>query len=149
MFKSRKSTSLLVFVILLLISFVGLTVTANLLGNTQKFDLTDNKRFSLSPASKKILSELTAPVYVRVYLSNNLVKENPQYSAYASFVLRYLKKYQQAAAVDNVKIEVLNPEPYSPLEEEAKKAGIKAIPDAGGQSNLYFGAVFTLSLIHI
>ena len=115
MFKSRKSTSLLVFVILLLISFVGLTVTANLLGNTQKFDLTDNKRFSLSPASKKILSELTAPVYVRVYLSNNLVKENPQYSAYASFVLRYLKKYQQAAAVDNVKIEVLNPEPYSPL----------------------------------
>ncbi|MFR1032262.1 MAG: hypothetical protein ACLSE6_07030 [Alphaproteobacteria bacterium] len=52
MFKSRKSTSLLVFVILLLISFVGLTVTANLLGNTQKFDLTDNKRFSLSPASK-------------------------------------------------------------------------------------------------
>ena len=97
MFKSRKSTSLLVFVILLLISFVGLTVTANLLGNTQKFDLTDNKRFSLSPASKKILSELTAPVYVRVYLSNNLVKENPQYSAYASFVLRYLKKYQQAA----------------------------------------------------
>lgn len=143
MFKSRKSTSLLVFVILLLISFVGLTVTANLLGSTQKFDLTDNKRFSLSPASKKILSELTAPVYVRVYLSNNLVKENPQYSAYASFVLRYLKKYQQAAAVDNVKIEVLNPEPYSPLEEEAKKAGIKAIPDAGGQSNLYFGAVFT------
>lgn len=91
MFKSRKSTSLLVFVILLLISFVGLTVTANLLGNTQKFDLTDNKRFSLSPASQKILSELTAPVYVRVYLSNNLVKENPQYSAYASFVLRYLK----------------------------------------------------------
>lgn len=53
MFKSRKSTSLLVFVILLLISFVGLTVTANLLGNTQKFDLTDSKRFSLSTRQQK------------------------------------------------------------------------------------------------
>lgn len=56
MFKSRKSTSLLVFVILLLISFVGLTVTANLLGNTQKFDLTDNKRlFAVARQQKNTL----------------------------------------------------------------------------------------------
>lgn len=141
--KSRKSYSLIVFIVLLLVIFISVNITANLLGSSKKTDMTDTGRYSLSAATKEILSRQNAPVYIRVYLSNNLVKENPQYSNYALFVLRYLKKYQQTADVGNIKIEVLNPEPYSALEEEAKQAGLKAIPDSGGQSNLYFGAVFT------
>lgn len=143
MVKSRKSYSLIVFIILLLIIFISLNITANLLGSSRKLDMTDGQRYSLSPATEKIIEQLKAPVYIRVYLSNNLVKENPQYSNFALFVLRFLKKYQQAAGADKIKIEVLNPEPYSSLEDEAKKAGLKAIPDSSGQSNLYFGALFS------
>ena len=104
--------------------------------------MTDNKRYSLSSASEKILSELKSPILIRVYLSNALTKENALYAGYAPYVLRFLKKYQQAAAKDKIKIEIINPEPYSPQEEEAKTAGLKPLADSSGQTSLYFGAVF-------
>jgi len=143
MLKSRKSFFLIIFISLLLVIFVSLTAATSLLSDNIKLDMTDNRRYSLSPASKKIASELQMPVYIKIYLSTALTKENPQYSAYAPYVLRYLKKFRQAAAHDRIKIEIVNPEPYSALEEEAKRAGLKPLTDAGGQSNLYFGAVIS------
>ncbi len=143
MVKSRKFLSLILFITLLLTAFVSLMITSGIWGGNAKLDMTDNKRYSLSSASEKILSELKSPILIRVYLSNALTKENALYAGYAPYVLRFLKKYQQAAAKDKIKIEIINPEPYSPQEEEAKTAGLKPLADSSGQTSLYFGAVFS------
>ena len=139
MSKLKQNTSMFVFIGLLITIFISLMIVFSLIGGKYKFDLTDNKRFSLSPASKKILETQKSPLYIRVFLSDNLVKESPIYASYSSFVLRFLKQYQKP----NSKLEVINPEPYSAWEDEAKKFGIKAIPDFSGQNNHYFGAVIT------
>lgn len=139
---SRKNTLLIFFILLLFVIFISLTLIANLFGNSHKLDMTDNERYSLSEATRSIVRELSSPVHIKIYLSANLSKENPVYSSYAQYVLRYLKKYQQISP-DKIKTEIINPEPYSPLEEEALAAGIKPVTDSGGQSNLFFGAVFS------
>ena len=143
MIKKHKNVGLLFFLLLMVVIFVCLNVSTRLIGGNLKIDMTQSQRYSLSDASKEILSSLTMPVQIRLYISSNLATENPQYASYAQFVLRYLKKYQQAAKPDIIKIETLDPQPYSPLEEEAKRQGIKPLPDSGGKSNLYFGAVIT------
>lgn len=139
---SRKNTLLIFFIFLLFVIFISLTSIANLFGNSHKLDMTDNARYSLSATSLDIIRELNEPVYIKIYLSSNLGKEKPAYSSYVQYVLRYLKKYQQISP-DKIKTEIINPEPYSPQEEEALTAGMKPIPDSSGQSNLFFGAVFS------
>lgn len=131
------------FCLLLLISLLSINLIAALLLGSAKGDLTDNRRYSLSPASREIINSLTAPVYIRVYLSSGLAKENPQYANYATFVLRFLKKYQDLAGTDKIRLEIKTPEPYSNVETEAKEQGLKPFLDNSGQSNLYFGAVFS------
>ena len=79
MVKSRKFLSLILFITLLLTAFVSLMITSGIWGGNAKLDMTDNKRYSLSSASEKILSELKSPILIRVYLSNALTKENALY----------------------------------------------------------------------
>ena len=65
MVKSRKFLSLVLFITLLLTAFVSLMITSGLWGGNAKLDMTDNKRYSLSSASEKILSELKSPILIR------------------------------------------------------------------------------------
>lgn len=63
--KKRDLTSLgLAVIILVLLNFVGSFVF-------HRFDLTSEKRYTLSDATKKILSELKDVVYVKVYLEGD------------------------------------------------------------------------------
>lgn len=146
MTQHKKSLPLIIFICLILVIFLSLNITVRLLGSSLKVDMTANQRYSLSPASQKILSSLTSPVQIKLYLSNSWAQENPAYANYAQFVTRYLRKYQQIAGADKIKIEIIDPKPFSATEEDAKKAGLKALPDLSGQSNLYFGAVISNAL---
>ena len=142
----KKNIALIIFITLIIITFISVNVSVRLLGSELKADMTSNKRYSLSPASKDIIATITSPVQIRVYLSSALTQENPSYASYAQFVVRFLKKYQLQAGRDKIKLEIIDPRPYSSEEDDAKKIGIKPFPDASGQSNLYFGAIISNTL---
>lgn len=142
----NKSFPLIIFILMIVVIFLGLNITVRLLAPSLKIDMTTSQKYSLSPASKKLLSSLTSPVQIKLYLSNTLAQENPAYANYAQFVTRYLRKYQQITGADKIKIEIIDPKPFSSAEEDAKRAGIKPLPDTTGQSNLYFGAVISNAL---
>ena len=146
MTNKNKSFPLIIFILLIVVIFLSLNITVRLLLPSLKFDMTTSQKYSLSPSSQKILSSLTSPVQIKLYLSNALTQENPAYANYAQFVTRYLRKYQQIAGADKIKIEIIDPKPFSSAEEDEKKAGIKALSDTSGQSNLYFGAVISNAL---
>lgn len=139
----KKNIALIIFITLIIITFISVNISVRLLGSELKADMTSNKRYSLSPASKDIIATITSPVQIRVYLSSALTQENPSYASYAQFVVRFLKKYQLQAGRDKIKLEIIDPRPYSSEEDDAKKIGIKPFPDASGQSNLYFGAIIS------
>lgn len=142
----RNSITLSIFLILIMIIFISINVSVRLLGNGIKADMTSNQRYSLSSSSKKILSSVSSPVQIRIYLSSALAQENPAYASYAQFVVRFLKKFQRQAEGNKIKIEIIDPKPYSPEEDDAKKLGLKPFTDASGQNNLYFGAVISNTL---
>lgn len=140
--KLKKNYQLLIFVIMLFLSFVFINIGSGLLFSRHKADFTDSGKYTLSAASRTILKEIKNPVYIKIYLSQSLNKEYPSIAQYSQFVLRFLENYQNISP-ETIEIEIKNPEPFSKVEKEAKALGIEPFLSSNGQTNLYFGAVFT------
>ncbi len=137
--KNTKFYVLILFMTLLLLSFVAINLGSSLFWGNNKADFTSDKKYTLSAASEKIIQDIKEPIFIKIYLSSALFEEYPQYADYARFVLRFFNKYQKESD-GKITLEIKNPEPYSAIEKEAQTAGIKPILDNNGQINLYFGA---------
>ena len=118
-------------------AFIFLNLGGSLLFAPIKADLTEDSRFSLSKPAQKIASELKSPLYAKLYLSASLGAENTAQAQYAQYVLRMLRKFQ-AASNGNLKLQIINPQPYSEAAKSAEKVGIKAFTSVSGEK-LYFG----------
>lgn len=140
--KFRKNYQLLFFIGMLFLSFVFINIGSGLLFGRHKADLTDNGQYTLSPSSASIVKDIKSPIHIKVYLSQSLNKEYPALAQYSQFVLRFLENYQNLSP-EMVEIEIKNPEPFSLVEKEAKAQGVDGFLSTNGQTNLYFGAVFS------
>ena len=138
--KIYKNYSLVLFMLILFISFVFINIGSGLFFSRWKADLTNDSRYTLSQASRNIISEIKSPLYIRVYLSSAISNDYPALYQYSQTLLRQLESYKNLNP-DNIAIEIKNPEPYSPTAEEAKKLGLKSFLSADKQNELYFGAV--------
>ena len=138
----KKNLSLVLFVFLLIASFVALNAASGLLFSNHKLDLTKNKRYTLRPQTVEILKNLPHPITVNVYYSSSISKDYPLYSQYAQMVLHTLDRYRNISG-NKIKINLLNPEPYTSIEEDAIKFGLKKISTGEGKITNYFGAVMT------
>ena len=61
----KKNYILALFAGLLFLSFVFVNVGSGLLLGRQKLDLTGDGRYTLSEASRRIVSEINSPLYIR------------------------------------------------------------------------------------
>src|SRR5580704_6853190 len=116
----------------LLYSVVGvvavlvLIVGINLLGGLFKFrsDLTENKLYTLSNGTKKILDKLDTDVVVRFYFSKDNASVPVPLRTYAQEVQDLLDEYQQHSH-GKVKVVKLDPKPDSDAEDSAILDGIE------------------------
>jgi ABC-type uncharacterized transport system involved in gliding motility auxiliary subunit len=116
----------------LLYSVVGLAavliiiVALNLLGGFFKFrsDLTENKLYTLSDGTKKILDKLDTDVVVRFYFSKDNASVPVPLRTYAQEVQDLLDEYQQYSH-GKVKVIKLDPKPDSDAEDSANLDGIE------------------------
>ena len=116
----------------LLYSVVGviavliIIVAINLLGGFLKFrsDLTENKLYTLSDGTKKILNKLDTDVVVRFYFSKDTASMPVPLRTYAQEVQDLLDEYQQYSH-GKVKIIKLDPKPDSDAEDSANLDGIE------------------------
>ena len=86
-FKSSASDFVLFLILLVLLNFVGSNAYI-------RADLTKQKSYSLSKASKTLVKNLDEPVSIRVFFDNNLPA---QYSAITQYVEDLLDEYKRAA----------------------------------------------------
>ena len=86
-FKSSASDFILFLILLVLLNFVGSNAYI-------RADLTKQKSYSLSKASKSIVKNLDEPVSIRVFFDKKLPA---QYSAVAQYVEDLLDEYKRAA----------------------------------------------------
>ena len=116
----KNKNSFIVFVGGLLVGLILLNLISR--DNFHRFDLTDNKKFSLSPSSKTIVSKLDDRLTIKVYFSDDLPSE---LGNTRRFLQDILEEYQ--ALSDDVSFFLHAPESDTELEEQARKDGIQPV----------------------
>lgn len=136
--RTQTLGSLLVAVVI----FVSLNIIANGTLNAQRLDLTQNRLYTLSQGSRNILAKLDEPITLRFYYSAKQFAAVPEFQSYGKRVRDLLQEYVNAAQ-GKIKLQVIEPEPFSDAEDQAVGYGIQQLPiNATGESG-YLGLVGT------
>ena len=119
------------------IAFVGFNVALDASVTTARLDLTENGRFTLSRGTRNIINGLQEPVTLKFFYSKQVAADYAQTRAYAGRVRDLLQEY---AALSHGKIilEEIDPQPYTPAEDEASSDGLTAAP-TDSHEVVYFG----------
>jgi ABC-type uncharacterized transport system involved in gliding motility auxiliary subunit len=123
--------------VLAAIIFVGINIfSANLL-TAERLDLTENGSYTISDGTRAIIAKLPEPVTLKFYYSRNTAAEYAATVAYAKRVRDLLGQY---ASLSHGKIilQDIDPEPFTPEEDEAGAAGLQPAPTQSGDV-VYFG----------
>lgn len=105
-----------------------------------RFDLTQDKVFSLSDGTRNLLSKMDRDVTIKLYFSRSLKDLPVQVKTYATRVEELLQEYK-AASKGRITVEVIDPKPDSDDEEWAQKYGITGVRLPKGDQ-MFFGLVF-------
>jgi ABC-type uncharacterized transport system involved in gliding motility auxiliary subunit len=130
----------LLYSVLGVVAVFVILVAINLLGGLFKVrsDLTENKLYTLSNGTKKILSKLDAPVEIRFYFSKDNASAPVPLRTYAQQVEDLLAEYQQYSH-GKVKVVKLDPKPDSDAEDSANLDGIEG-QNLNLTDKIYLGA---------
>ncbi|HEX3499324.1 MAG TPA: Gldg family protein [Stellaceae bacterium] len=140
----NRSLTAIVALICAAILFVGVNVIADKTLRSARIDLTQQRLYTLSEGSRTTLAKIDEPITVRFYYSKRLGTEIPSYALYAQRVRDMLEEYVSLAK-GKLKLEVLDPVPYSAVEDRAVAFGLQGVPIDQGGEQVYFGLAATNS----
>lgn len=128
----------------LAVLFLGIVMLSNALLRGLRVDLTQNKLYTLTPGTQQVLAELKEPVNLYFYFSRDAAaKQSPLLLPYAARVREFLEEIA-ARSAGNVRLRVVDPQPFSEDEDRAGQFGLQSAP-AGAGDALYFGLAGTNS----
>jgi ABC-type uncharacterized transport system involved in gliding motility auxiliary subunit len=128
--------------VLAAIVFLAINVFANSWFRSARLDLTADRLYTLSEGTRSILSHLDEPVTLRFFFSNKAATPYAATKAYGKRVRDMLEEY---ASLSNgkLRLEVIDPEPFSEAEDQAVALGLRGAGGGGGGDVIYFGLVGT------
>ena len=109
-----------------------------------RIDLTEQRLYTLVDGTRQVLRGLTDPITLRLFYSRRLGAEMPVYGAYADRVRAMLAEYA-ALAQGRMRLEFLDPEPFSEIEDRAMAYGLQGVPVDQSGEQVYFGLAGTNS----
>ena len=117
---------------LAIVLFLALNVFSQGAFRNLQADLTAEGLYSVSDGTDRVLAELDEPITLRVFVSRGLIEASPGLGAYAERVLELVERYV-ARSGGKIRLEVVDPEPFSPEEDRAVGFGLQGAPldDAG------------------
>ena len=118
--------------------FVASNRLVDRLAGDSGIDLTDQGLYSVTPGTRAILGRIDEPVELDFYYSHRLGELIPSYGVYAARVQQVLRAYA-AMAHGKIKLRVLDPVPFSDIEDKATAAGLQGAPAGEGGEVVYFG----------
>ncbi len=124
--------------------FVAVNVIAGNWFTSERLDLTQGGLYTLSPGTRATLAKIDEPITLRFYYSPQLGQEVPSYGVYADRAREMLKSYA-ARAGGKIRLELLDPEPFSPTEDRAVAFGLQGVPLDQSGEQVYFGLAGTNS----
>ena len=127
-----KKYTLLFFAVCLIISFAAINIGVSLFGIPYSFDLTPDKRYTLSPETLDWLRHNRKGLFARLYVSPELQNDS------LVRIMQVLEEYK-ANAHNQLSISLVETKAFTPAAAEAEKFGIR--PLGSRENPLYFGLV--------
>jgi len=143
--KQNRSIFSAGILVLLVILFVTLTILSSVFLKGMRFDLTENKLYTLSDGTRNILKNMDEPVNLYLYFSEDVSRELPQFRSYARWAGEMLEEFANYSG-GKLLLQRVNPIPFSPEEDQAAQYGLQGVPVGTAGDMLYFGLVGTNSL---
>lgn len=129
----------------LAVIFIGLTILSSYLLPGWRLDLTQNKLYSTAPGTAKILKNLKEPINLYFFFSEKAASPYAPLKTYGARVREFLQELA-ARSNGNLRLHIVDPEPFSEDEDRASELGLRAMPvGAAGGPPLYFGLAATNS----
>ena len=133
--------------ILLTLVFAFLVFTAfnqSMLGGF-RVDLTENRLYTLSEGSLEVINAIDEPINFYYFFSDVSSRELTPLRGYAAQVESLLKEYELAAG-GKIRLQIIDPAPFSEDEDLAAEFGLQSLPVNSAGDELYFGLAATNSL---
>ena len=114
----------------------------SLLPSHLRIDLTEDDLYSLSDGTRNIVANLERPVELMFFYSDSATEDIPQIRSFATRVQELLREIE-IASNGNLRLSMVDPEPFSEDEDVATQFGIQSVPVSQGGEEIYFGLVVT------
>jgi ABC-type uncharacterized transport system involved in gliding motility auxiliary subunit len=124
--------------VLLLVLFVALSMLSSNLLRGLRFDLTENRLFTLSEGTLNVLEGLQEPVTLYFYFSEEASRDIPQLRSYAKRVDELLQEFVSKSG-DKLTLRRVDPTPFSEEEDQAAALGLQGAPVGAAGETLYLG----------
>lgn len=137
---TRRGLRGIALLVLLAVAFVGSSVLFTAALHGPRLDLTENGLYTLSAGTRHMVRKLQQPVTLRFFYSRRALQGDPTLATYGRRVRELLQEVADASD-GHVKLEVVDPTPYSDEEDQATDAGLQSIPLGPGGTNAFLGLV--------
>ncbi|HEY6643436.1 GldG family protein [Povalibacter sp.] len=141
---TRRNAFGLGALVALALLFIGVTILLTFLLRGARLDLTESKLYSIAPGTQHILETLQEPINLYFFFSQEASRESPQIRAYGQRVQELLEEMAQRSD-GKLRLNVIDPQPFSEDEDRATEFGLQAVPLGGQGQSLYFGMAGTNS----
>jgi gliding motility-associatede transport system auxiliary component len=138
----RLSASSLVF---LAVAFVAAIILSNELFRGWRIDLTENKLYTLSAGTERIIGKIDEPLNLYFYYSDSATENVPALRGYATRVREMLEEIASEAG-GKINLRVIDPLPFSEDEDRASQFGLQPVQLPGSTDPVYFGLAGTNSV---
>ena len=125
---------------LLAVLFLAAVMSANLSLDGWRLDLTEQRLYTVSDGTRKVLAKLRQPINLYFFFSDRQSGGHVLLRNYATRVRELLEEYVHYAD-GRLLLHVIDPEPYSAAEDRADEFRLQPMPLGDGR--LYFGLAGT------
>ena len=133
----------------LAVLFVTVILLSNTLLRGARLDLTQNHLYTLSQGTKNILSSIEEPIHLTLYFSDKAAADSaqPQAATLRSYAprVREMLGEMAARAGGKLRVDVVDPLPFSEDEDRATGLGLQPLPWGQGGTNVFLGLAGTNS----
>ncbi|MEO4046203.1 Gldg family protein [Pseudomonas sp. CAU 1711] len=128
--------------LLIAVAFLAFNMLSALSLGNLRLDLTEQKLYTISEGTERILGELDEPINLYFFYSDKAARDLPVLRNYAQRVEEMLKAYERAAH-GKIRLNLIDPEPFSEDEDRAAAFGLQGVPSGQGDDKIYFGLAGT------
>ena len=134
---------------ILAVLFVALVLLSNTLFRGARLDLTQGSLHTLSDGSRNLLGKLDEPIHLSLYFSDQATAESnrPDVRSLRLYFerVRELLEEMSSRADGKLRLEVIDPLPYSEDEDRAVAASLQGLPLGPSGEKIFLGLVGTNS----